>query len=174
VHDGDADVLKETASVAAAGKDAEDAAAALDAVKAALSTTPALGPQASSLIDRFSVIRSRDRDFYSSVLNSKGAPTDEMMSQMGNLGRENKELSETMAAYDKILAAEFQKQLDSVDAWFARKHTGLIMLFFALLNCSSAWWVVQYKVVRPLAALALTSASSSTSFWISCKTSCAR
>jgi methyl-accepting chemotaxis protein len=125
-------------------------------VKTALSTTPALDPQTSSLVDRFSAIRSRDRDLYSSVLNSKGAPTDEMMSQMGSLGIENKELSETMAAYDKILAAEYQKQLDSVDACFVRsKLAGLIMLFFALPSCASAWWVVQYKVVRPLDALAL-------------------
>ncbi len=155
-HYGDAVVLQDTASIAAAGKDAEDANAALDAVKTSLAATPALSAQASSLVDRFSALRSRDHDLYTTVLNSKGTPTDDMMAQIGSLGKENKELTEAMAAYDKVLATEFQKQLDSVDAWSVRsKLTGLVMLFFALLSCASAWWVVQFKVVRPLASLAL-------------------
>ena len=155
-HYGDAVVLQDTASITAAGRDAEDANDALDAVKTSLAATPALGAQADSLVDRFSALRSRDHDLYTSVLNSKGAPTDEMMAQIGSLGKENKELTEAMGGYDKVLAAEFQKQLDSVDAWSVRsKLTGLVMLFFALLSCASAWWVVQHKVVRPLAALAL-------------------
>jgi methyl-accepting chemotaxis protein len=155
-HYGDAVVLQDATTITAAGKDAEDAATALEAVKTSLAAMPALGAQASSLVDRFSALRSRDHDLYSSVLNTKGAPTDEMMAQIGSLGKENKEFTEAMAAYDKVLAAEFQKQLDSVDAWSVRsKLTGLVMLFFALLSCTSAWWVVQHKVVRPLAALAL-------------------
>jgi methyl-accepting chemotaxis protein len=155
-HYGDAVVLQDAASISAAGKDAEDTTAALDAVKTSLSSAPDLGSQVTGLVDKFSSIRSRDHDLYTAVLGSKGAPSDEMMAQMGALGRENKEFSDSMSAYDKVIAAGFQKQLDSVDAWSVRsKLTGLIMLLFALLSCASAWWVVQFKVVRPLAALAL-------------------
>jgi methyl-accepting chemotaxis protein len=155
-HYGDAVVLQDAASITGAEKDAEETATALDAVKSSLSAAADLGSKASSLLDRFSAIRSRDHSLYSSVLGSKGAPSDDMMAQMGSLGKENKEFSEAMAAYDKMIAADFQKQLDSVDAWSVRsKFTGLIMLFFALLSCASAWWVVQFKVVRPLAVLAV-------------------
>lgn len=154
-HYGDAVVLQDSASIGAADKDAEETGAALDAVKTSLSAAPELDSQASNLLTTFSNIRTKDHSLYSTVLASKGAPTDDMMAQMGSLGKENKDFSEAMAAYDKVIAAGFQKQLDSVDAWSVRsKWTGLVMLFFALLSCASAWWVVQFKVVQPLAALA--------------------
>src|ERR1700734_1615624 len=66
-HYGDAVVLQDAASVTAAGKDAEDANAALDSVKTSLAAMPALGAQASSLADRFSALRSRDHDLYTAV-----------------------------------------------------------------------------------------------------------
>ena len=148
-------VLQDAASVTAAGKDAEETAGALEAVKTSLAAVPDLETQASNLLDHFSALRQRDLALYTAVLGTKGSPTDDMMTQMGVLGKDNKEFSDAMMAYDKAIAADFQKQLDSVDAWSVRsKLTGLIMLFFALLSCASAWWVVQFKVVRPLAALA--------------------
>jgi methyl-accepting chemotaxis protein len=155
-HYGDAVILQDAASITAAEKDGDDAAEALGAVKDSLSATPTLGPQASSLFTQFNSLRSRDRNLYSSVLNNKGAPSDDMMSQMGDLGKDNKDLSQAMAAYDKVIAASFQKQLDSVDIWSVRsKITGFIMLVFAVLSCAGAWWIVQVKVVRPLHSLAV-------------------
>ena len=154
-HYGDAVVLQDQASLAAADKDAEDTSRALDAVKTALSASPALGPQAAGLLARFASLRAKDRDLYTAVLNSKGTPSDDTMALMGGLGKENKSLSDAMGAYDKVIAADFQKQLDSVDAWSLRsKLTGIVMLVFALLSCASAWWIVQIKVVLPLRLLA--------------------
>jgi methyl-accepting chemotaxis protein len=155
-HYGDAVILQDSASIVAADKDGEDTAEALTAVKNLLSASPQLGSQANSLLAQFNAIRSRDRDVYTAILNNKGTPSDEMMSQMGSLGKDNKGLSQTMTAYDKAIAASFQQQLDSVDAWSVRsKLTGLIMLVFAVLSCAGAWWVVQSKLVHPLHSLAV-------------------
>jgi methyl-accepting chemotaxis protein len=155
-HYGDAVVLQDQASLAGAEKDAEDTAAALDVVKTSLAGVPDLGSQADSLLAQFSTLRSSDHDTYAAVVASKSGPSDEMMSRIGTLGKENKSFSDAMSAYDRAIAASFQKQLDTVDAWSVRsKLTGLIMLLFAVFSCAGAWWVVQFKVVRPLRELSL-------------------
>jgi methyl-accepting chemotaxis protein len=155
-HYGDAVVLQDTASLTGAEKDAEDTATALGAVKTALVPAPELATQADNLLTQFASIRSRDHATYAAVLANKGGPSDEMMSQMGALGKENKSFSDAMSNYDKAIAADFQRQLDTVDAWSVRsKLTGLVMLIFAVLSCASAWWVIQFKVVLPLRSLAL-------------------
>ena len=155
-HYGDAVILQDSASLNGAAKDAEDTAAALGAVKTSLAGIPELETQADSLLSQFASIQSRDHATYAAILANKGGPSDEMMSQMGALGKENKAFSDAMSAYDKAIAANFQKQLDTVDAWSVRsKITGLIMLIFAVLSCASAWWVIQFKVVLPLRSLAL-------------------
>jgi len=154
-HYGDAVVLQDPASLTGADKDAEDTGAALGAVKSALASTSDLESTAGSLLAHFSAIRARDHGTYAAVLASKGGPTDEMMSQMSALGKENKSLTDAMTAYDKAIAANFQSQLDTVDMWSVRsKFTGLVMLVFAVISCASAWWVVQFKVVLPLRELA--------------------
>jgi len=155
-HYGDAVILQDPAALTAAGKDADDTGTALSAVKKSLAAMPALGPQAGSLLAQFSAIRSRDHDTYTAILASKGAPADDLMSQMGGLGKQNNALSQAMTAFDKAIAADFQAQLDTVDAWSVRsRFTGLIMLIFAVLSCASAWWVVHFKVVLPLHSLAM-------------------
>ena len=155
-HYGDAVVLQDQSGLAGAAKDGEEAATALASAKAALASMPALGSQADKLVTQFSTIQSRDRDIYTAILSSKNGPSDEMMAQMSGLGKANKELSESMSAFDKAIAADFQQQLNLVDAWSLRsKVTGLVMLIFALLSCTSAWWVVQFKVVLPLRQLAV-------------------
>ena len=155
-HYGDAVVLQDNASLDGAAKDAEATAAALGAVKSALAGAPELQMQADSLLSQFASIQSRDHATYAAILGNKGGPSDEMMSQMGALGKENKAFSDAMSAYDKAIATDFQKQLDTVDAWSVRsKVTGLVMLIFAVLSCASAWWVIQFKVVLPLRSLAV-------------------
>jgi methyl-accepting chemotaxis protein len=155
-HYGDAVVLQDSASLKGAEKDAEATAAALDAVKASLATSPELSHQADGLLAQFSSIRSRDHDTYTAILAATGGPSDDMMAQVGALGKDNKALTDSMVQFDKTISASIQTQFDSVDAWSVRSRvTGLIMLVFAVLSCAAAWWVVQSKVVRPLHLLAL-------------------
>ena len=154
-HYSDAVVLQDSGSLKAAGVDAEDCAASLGMVKTALASSPELEKQADELLAQFASIRSRDHDTYAAILGATGGPTDDMMAQVGALGKDNKALTDAMAAFDKAISADFQKQLDTVDAWSVRSRvTGLVMLVFVVLVCGAAWWVIQSKVVLPLHALA--------------------
>ncbi|MGD0801513.1 MAG: methyl-accepting chemotaxis protein [Terracidiphilus sp.] len=155
-HYGDAVVLQDANSLTGAEKDAEATAAALDAVKTSLASSPALGQQAEALLAQFSSIRARDRGTYAAILAATGGPSDDMMAQVGALGKDNKALTDAMGQFDKAISASFQTQLDVVDLWSVRSRlTGLVMLIFAVLSCAAAWWVVQSKVVMPLSLLAL-------------------
>jgi methyl-accepting chemotaxis protein len=155
-HYGDAVVLQDTKALQGGEKDAEATAAALDEVKNALSSSPELSKQADGLLAQFSSIRSRDHDTYAAILAATAGPSDDLMAQVGALGKDNKALTDAMSQFDKAISASFQTQLDSVDAWSVRSRiVGFIMLIFAVLSCATAWWVVQYKVVSPLHLLAL-------------------
>jgi hypothetical protein len=154
-HYGDAVVLQDTKSLDGGAKDAEAVAAALEQVKTVLASSPELGKQADNLLAQFASIRSRDHDTYAAILAAKDGPSDTLMAQVGALGKDNKTLTDDMVVFDKAISASFQTQLDAVDAWSVRSRvTGLIMLAFAILVCGAAWWIVQSKVVLPLAALA--------------------
>ena len=155
-HYGDAVVLQDAAALAGADKDADAVVVALTAVKKSLSSDPVLGTQADAMISQFAAIRSNDKETYSAILAAKDGPSEALMSRMTALGKDNKDLTEAMSAFDTTIAANFQKQLDTVDAWSLRsKLTGAVMFVFAGLSCVAAWWVVQFKVVRPLHSLAV-------------------
>jgi methyl-accepting chemotaxis protein len=155
-HYGDAVVLQDAASLAGAAKDADATETSLESVRKSLAATSELGAKADTLLAQFADLRSRDRDTYAAILASKDGPTEELMSRMGALGKDNKALSDNMMALDKTIAIYFQAQLDNVDAWSLRSRiTGVVMLIFAILSCASAWWVVQFKVVLPLSSLSV-------------------
>ena len=150
-HDGDAVVLQDASALAGAEKDAQATADALVSVKASLAGVPELATQADALVSQFADLRARDRDTYAALLGSKDGPTDELMARVGNLGRENLALSAAMNTLDQVISADFQKQLDAVDAWSVRSRlTGVAMLIFVLLAVGLAWWVIQSRIVAPL------------------------
>jgi methyl-accepting chemotaxis protein len=155
-HYGDAVVLQDAASLSGAEKDAQSVNEALSAVKASLTATPELSRQADDLMAQFSSIRARDHDTYGAILDAKNAQSEILMAQVGILGKDNKTLTDAMAAFDKVIASSFQNQLDAVDAWSVRSRViGLILLGFVVLTYGGAWWVIESKVVLPLRSLAL-------------------
>jgi methyl-accepting chemotaxis protein len=155
-HYGDAVVLQDLKSLEAGGKDAEAVGAALNDVKAEMAFSPELSKQADNLLAQFTSIRTRDHDTYAAILAATGGPTDDMMTEVGVLGKDNKALSDSASLFNKAISASFQQQLDTVDAYSLRSRlTGYVMLAFVVLVCSIAWWVIQNKVVLPLGSLAL-------------------
>ncbi|MGA7831220.1 MAG: methyl-accepting chemotaxis protein [Terracidiphilus sp.] len=155
-HYGDAVVLQDAKSLDGGAKDAEAVDAALGEVKTALAASPELSKQADGLIAQFASIRTRDHDTYTAILAATAGPSDDLMAQVGALGKDNKTLTDAMGSFDKSISANFQTRLDSVDAWSVRSRAvGLMMLVFAVLSCLTAWWVVQFKVVLPLRMLSL-------------------
>ncbi len=155
-HYGDAVVLQDSGSLKGAEADAEATATALGEVKTVLATSPELGKQADGLVAQFESIRSRDHDTYAAILAAKDGPSDDLMAQVGVLGKDNNALTDAMSAFDKAISTDFQKQLDAVDAFSVRSQlTGLVMLGFVVIICAVAWWVIQSKVVLPLRSLAV-------------------
>jgi methyl-accepting chemotaxis protein len=155
-HYGDAVVLQDAKALAGAETDADETGAALTDVKNLLASSPELAKQADALAAQFDSIRSRDHQTYAAILAATAGPSDDLMAQVGALGKDNKAFTDTMGDFDKAISASFQTQLDAVDAWSVRSRiTGLIMLVFAVLSCATAWWVVQSKMVMPLGTLAL-------------------
>jgi len=155
-HYGDAVVLQDAKSLDGGAKDAEAVDEALGEVKTALAASPELSKQADGLIAQFASIRTRDHDTYTAILAATAGPSDDLMAQVGALGKDNKTLTDAMGSFDKSISANFQTRLDSVDAWSVRSRAvGLMMLVFAVLSCLTAWWVVQFKVVLPLRMLSL-------------------
>ena len=153
---GDAVVLQDAGSLKGADADAEATATALADVKASLASAPELGKQADALLAQFASIRSRDHDTYAAILATTGAPSDDLMAQVGALGKENTAFGEAMSQFNKAISADFRMQLDTVDAWSLRSRiAGLVMLCFVVIVCAVAWWVIQSKVVLPLRNLAL-------------------
>lgn len=154
-HYGDAVVLQDANSLSSADKDAESVNGALTAAKDALASSPELDKEAETLLAQFNALRVRDHDTYTAILGAKDGPTEELMSQVGALGKDNKALTEAMSKFDKSIASGLQSELDAVDTNSVRTRIGgLAMLVFALLSCATAWWVVQSKVVLPLRSLA--------------------
>ncbi len=154
-HYGDAVVLQDPKSLTAGETEAAATADALGQVRQVLAALPDLSGQADSLLSQFASIRSRDRDTYAAILAAKDGPSDDLMAQVGALGKDNKALTDAMSAFDKVIAASFQTQLDAVNASSVRNEvTGVVMLAFVILVCAAAWWMVQYKVVQPLRSLA--------------------
>jgi methyl-accepting chemotaxis protein len=154
-HYGDSVVLQDAAPIASAEKDAADTAAALSEVRNVLASSPELSKQVDALTQQFDAIRKQDHETYSALVAAKSAPSDELMGQVGALGKENNALTAAMGQLDKAISASFQKQLTAVDrSSMTSRITGLLMLVFAIASCCAAWWVVQKKVVLPLGKLA--------------------
>jgi methyl-accepting chemotaxis protein len=154
-HYQDAVVLQDQNALATGDKDAADTAEALSAVKIAVAGVPALASVAKRLETEFASLRPRNHETYAAILANPNGPTPELMTGMSGLGKENKALTESFSAFDQTIAADFQTQLTTVNAWSVRsKVVGFVMLAFAIFSCAGAWWVVQFKVVFPLRSLA--------------------
>jgi len=155
-HYGDAVVLQDTKSLDGAEADAAATADALGAVKTSLASSPELEKQIDGLLDQFTAIRSRDHETYAAILAAKDGPSEDLMAQVGVLGKDNKALSDAMGDLDKAISVSFQAQLDTVDAYSMRSRiAGLVMLCFVVLVCGVALWVIQSQVVLPLRTLAV-------------------
>jgi methyl-accepting chemotaxis protein len=151
---GDAVVLQDTGPLIVAEKEAGATADALEAVKTSLAAVPEIHGSVDRLASEFALLRARNRTTYAAIAG--GTPTPEMMAQMKDLGKQNNDFAASMAGLNRQIAAIFQVQLDSVDAWSIRsKVIGRVMVIAAVLICLLAWWVVRSAVVLPLRSLAL-------------------
>jgi methyl-accepting chemotaxis protein len=151
----DAILLEDPAGVAAADKDGDAVAEALTALRGHVDRSPELAQRTEDIQARFASIRSRSHDTYTAVLGSKDNVTIEVQAQVATLATDDNNLASAMKGLDTTVAEQFRTELGAIDLWSIRSRIiGLFMLMVALVGCSIAWWVLQYKVLLPLDNLA--------------------
>ena len=154
-HYREAILLEDPSALAGADKDSDEVAEALAALHTEVARSPELAPSANDLVTRFDSIRVRSHDTYAAMLAGKDSISESLQQQVVSLSQDNKALEQDMVTLDDSVATQFRGQLNSIDDWSRRSRAvGWAMLIAALIGCSFAWSVLQYKVFVPLERLA--------------------
>jgi methyl-accepting chemotaxis protein len=151
----DAILLEDPAALATADKDGDAVAEALTALRSQLDFSPELAQRVEDIQGRFASIRSRSHNTYTAVLaGGDNVPVD-LQNQVGTLAADDNDFASAMKDLDATIVSRFRSELSAIDLWSVRSRIiGLVMLTVALVGCSIAWWVLQYKVLLPLDNLA--------------------
>jgi methyl-accepting chemotaxis protein len=89
------------------------------------------------------------------MLASKDNVTIDLQNQVVALAADDRNLAAAMQGLDQSIRDEFRGERSAIDMWSARSSAaGSMMLAIALLGCAGAWWVLQFRVILPLQALA--------------------
>jgi methyl-accepting chemotaxis protein len=148
-------LLEDPGTMATADKDAEAVEASLTMLRDNLSGSPGLAREVDDLLARFSGLRSRSHDTYSALMASKDNVTTDLQSQVFVLAGDDRNMAAAMQALNESIRGEFRGELGAIDLWSARSRiAGAVMLMIALAGCAGAWWVLQYKVLKPVDRLA--------------------
>src|SRR5208282_1879452 len=102
-HYGDAVVLQDKKGLADAEKDGDATGQALDDARNALAQTPGLNEKSANLLSQFTELRARDKATYAEVLGSTDGPSDDLMTRVGALGKDNTALTAAMSALDTAI-----------------------------------------------------------------------
>jgi methyl-accepting chemotaxis protein len=138
-----------------ADKEADAVEEALTALRGRVGGSPEYAARADDLLAQFSAIRTRSHDTYSALLASRDNVPTELQSQVFHLAADDRGLAAAMEAMDDSIGQQFRGEVDAIDLWSGRSRAaGVVMLLIALTGCAGAWWVLQYKVLKPLNRLA--------------------
>jgi methyl-accepting chemotaxis protein len=151
----DAVTLEEPGALGDARKASDDLGAALALVQSNLASSPRLAERAGLLLDKFESMNGDSQRTYAAVLAGKENLSDELQARVSALAKENSQFSKEMEALDATLAQQSREEFSTVDASLARTRAiGWTVLVIAMIGCAGAWWMLQYKVILPLARLA--------------------
>jgi len=151
----DAVTLEDQGALVNAQKASEDLQTALATVRSSLASSPQLAHRAELLLDRCESIHARSQQTYAAVLPSKENLSDDLQARVSALATENKQFEDEMEAFDAALAEESRSEFAAVDTSLIRTRViGWIVLMVALIGCTGAWWMLQFKVILPLGRLA--------------------
>jgi methyl-accepting chemotaxis protein len=154
-HYKEAIIIEDPGTLAAADKDADAVEQALTGLRDQSTLSPDIANGASDLLTQFAGIRENSRGTYGALLSSKENVSASLQSQVIALATDDRGLVSAMQAEDRIIAARFHGERDSIDMWaFRTRVADLTMMTVALVCCAGAWWVLQYKVLLPLDRLA--------------------
>jgi methyl-accepting chemotaxis protein len=148
-------LLEDPGALTAADKDAASVETALTALREDLAESPELAGNVDDLLTQFSSIRSRSRETYTTLLQSRDNATTDLQSRVFALATDDRSLAAAMQALDKSIDLQLRGELGVIDLWSERSRiAGVVMLLIALVSCAGAWWMLQYKVLDPLNRLA--------------------
>ena len=148
-------VLEDPGTLATADKDGAAVEASLTSLREIVADSPDLARRVDDLVVRLADIRTRSHDTYGALLDSKDNASAGLQNQVVTLATDDKNLMAAMQTLNETIGLEFRGERDAIDMWSARSRiAGVVMLMIALTGCAGAWWVLQYKVLRPLNRLA--------------------
>lgn len=151
----DAVLLEDASMVGVGDKDANAVASDLDVLQAGLAGSPRLSRNADDIVTQFSSIRARAHQTYAALVAGGDNIPDTLQEKVAALATDNRRLTATMQDLDKALTDQSSEEFQATELWSSHTRlAGWVMLIVALLGCSSAWWVLQYKVILPLDRLA--------------------
>jgi len=151
----DAVVTQNPAALTKADTDAETALAALQNVKVKTAGNPELQAKVSGLIEKFSQTHSTSKDTYTALIQSKDNVPDSVMSAVGGLAKDNKQLEDGLTDLRSSITKSFGDELDNVSAWSQRQRLFGIIVFVIVLICAAGVAVfTQRSITKPLHELA--------------------
>jgi methyl-accepting chemotaxis protein len=151
----DAVLTEDAGGLDVGDKDAESVSSALGALSAEVAASPELAQRAEDISSQFFSIRSRSRETYGAVVASKDNVTPALQAKVVALALDNLRLAASMRELNELLAAQVRDEFSATSTWSSRTRlAGWVMLVFASIGGSGAWWVLQYKVILPLDRLA--------------------
>ncbi|MDP9050149.1 MAG: methyl-accepting chemotaxis protein [Acidobacteriota bacterium] len=154
-HYEEAVLQEEPTSLADAGKDAAMAAEALGKLRASVAESPELSARVDDIAAQFSSIRSRAPNTYEALLASKVNVSSELQARVAALSQDSNRLTAGMHNLDTLLDKQAGDEFAATAVWSTRSRgSGRAMLGFGLVGLSAIWWMLQYKVIRPLSRLA--------------------
>jgi methyl-accepting chemotaxis protein len=147
--------LEDQNALADAQKASDNLRAALVLVRSSLAASPELAGRADLLLEHYESIDAPSQQIYGAVLASKDNLSDELQAKVSALGKQNKQFEDEMEAFDATLAQEGRSEFAAVDSSLIHTRAiAWVVLIVAMIGCTGAWWVLQYKVILPLDRLA--------------------
>jgi len=153
-HYSDAVLMQDKGALSQADESARAVDASLQSAQEHTAFNPARQQDVSTLLKTFQDINNRSRSTYSSVLNTKGAMSQQLQESLGALAQDNKQLESSLHDLRTNLSADFQSQLDAVTASSQRQRTMGLILFLITAACAIFLTImVERQVSGPLQEL---------------------
>ncbi|MBZ5644746.1 MAG: methyl-accepting chemotaxis protein [Acidobacteriia bacterium] len=152
---GDAVVMQDKNSLAGAQGAAHNVIASLQSVKEKTGFDADLQKRVSETLDRFQDMTARAIPAYTTMIDAKDKVSNETMSEVGNLARQNKEMETSLAGVREDITKSFGAELASVTASSERQRTLGIVVFLLAVLCGSgmAAIVINRHILTPLREL---------------------
>jgi len=128
-HYSDAVLMQDQSALQQAEETAQAVAAALRKVQEDTGWNPPRQREAETLAESFELLNRRSQSTYAAMLDSRGAISDQVQSEMVALANDNQQFETSLHEMRERLAGDFQSELHTVSEWARWQRTAGIVLF---------------------------------------------